>query len=296
MVAPDMTQKSEQGADEVPKTSVSLGFAATPASAADLKACCATLYESDWAKLLLGDSFHPGGLQLTERLGTLLRLQPGMTVLDVASGPGSSALFLAERFGCQVVGVDYSHESVAAANDAAAAAQLVHLVHFQQADAEELPFDDDQFDAIICECAFCTFPNKAAAAAEFKRVLAPGSRIGISDLTRQGDLPPELHSLLAWIACIADALPIDGYRAFLQQAGLQVSTIESHPEALRQLVHDIRGKLVGAELLLKLRQIDLPGVVKVPKTSAFAEAKRIARAAAGSVEAGNLNYAIMIAG
>ncbi len=245
MAALDMKQNSE--------------FAATTTSAAELKACCANLYESDWAKLLLGDSFHPGGLLLTERLGELLQLQPGMLLLDAASGPGSSALFLAERFGCQVVGIDYSYESVAAANDAAAAAQLTHLVHFQQADAEDLPFTAGQFDAVICECAFCTFPNKAAAAAEFHRVLAPGSRIGISDLTRQGDLPPELHTLLAWVACIADALPVGEYRAFLEQAGFQVSTVESHPEALRQLIHDIRGKLVGAELLVKLKQINLPG-------------------------------------
>jgi ubiquinone/menaquinone biosynthesis C-methylase UbiE len=275
MVASDMTEMRE--------------LAASPASAAELKACCATLYESDWAKLLLGDSFHPGGLQLTERLGELLQLRPGMVVLDVASGPGSSALFLAERFGCQVVGIDYSQESVNAANDAAAAAQLAHLVDFQQADAEELPFFDDQFDAVICECAFCTFPDKAVAAVEFGRVLKPGSRIGISDLTRQGDLPPELHTLLAWVACIADALPVDEYRAYLDQAGLQVSSVENHPEALRQLIHDVRGKLVGAELLVKLKQIDLPG-------ADFAEAKSIARAAAGSVEAGDLDYAIIIAG
>lgn len=269
-----MMQKSEQGA--------------TVTSAAELKACCANLYESEWAKLLLGDSFHPGGLQMTERLGTLLQLQPGMVVLDVASGLGTSALFLAKRFGCEVVGIDYSQDSVAAANDTADAAQLAHLVHFQQADAEELPFLADQFDAIICECAFCTFPNKAVAAAEFSRVLAPGSRIGISDLTRQGDLPTELNTLLAWVACIADALPLDVYRAYLEQAGLQVSTVESHPEALRQLIHDIRGKLVGADLLVKLKQIDLPG-------ADFTEAKSIARTAARSVEAGNLNYAIMIA-
>ena len=263
-------------------------FTATVTSAAELKACCANLYESDWAKLLLGDSFHPGGLLLTERLGELLQLQPGMVVLDAASGPGSSALFLAERFGCQVVGIDYSHESVTAANEAAAAAQLAHLVRFQQADAEDLPFSADQFDAVICECAFCTFPNKAAAAAEFHRVLAPGSRFGISDLTRQGELPPELHTLLAWVACIADALPVDEYCAFLEQAGFQVSIIEPHPEALRQLVHEIRGQLVGAELLVKLKQINPPG-------ADFAQAKQIARAAATSVENGNLNYAILIA-
>ena len=85
MIAPDMTQNSES--------------IATTTSVADLKACCANLYESEWAKLLLGDSFHPGGLQMTERLGVLLQLQPGMVVLDIASGIGSSAVFLAERFG-----------------------------------------------------------------------------------------------------------------------------------------------------------------------------------------------------
>jgi len=50
--------------------------------AATLKTCCANLYESDWARLLLGDSFHPGGLALTERLGTLLNLQLGYRVLS----------------------------------------------------------------------------------------------------------------------------------------------------------------------------------------------------------------------
>ena len=255
---------------------------------AELKACCANLYESDWAKLLLGDSFHPGGLQMTERLGVLLQLQPGMVVLDIASGIGSSAVFLAERFGCQVVGIDYSAVSVAAANELASAAQVAHLVRFQQADAEELPFFAGQFDAIICECAFCTFPDKATAAAEFRRVLAPNGHIGISDLTRQGDLPAELHTLLAWVACIADALPVAAYRAHLEQAGLQVSAVEFHPQALQQLVHDIRGKLVGAELLVKLKQISLPG-------ADFAEAKHMARAAEQSVSSGDLSYAIIIA-
>ena len=78
----------------------------------DVKACCATLYESDFARLLLGDSFHPGGLRLTERLGAKLGLGAGREVLDVASGKGESAMFLAQRFGCEVVGVDFGPENV----------------------------------------------------------------------------------------------------------------------------------------------------------------------------------------
>jgi len=72
-----------------------------------LKQCCARLYESDIARLLLGESFHPGGLKLTQRLGEILGLGPDSRVLDVASGKGTSAIFLAQRFGCEVVGVDY---------------------------------------------------------------------------------------------------------------------------------------------------------------------------------------------
>ena len=69
----------------------------------DIKLCCAAAYDSDIAKLLLGASFHPGGVKLTERLGQLLNLKPGIRILDVAAGTGTSGIFLAERFGCEVV-------------------------------------------------------------------------------------------------------------------------------------------------------------------------------------------------
>ena len=62
--------------------------------AGSIKACSAALYESERGTLLLGDSHHPGRLQLTGRLGTLIALQPGQKVLDVASGKRTNATFL----------------------------------------------------------------------------------------------------------------------------------------------------------------------------------------------------------
>src|SRR6516164_1388708 len=53
-----------------------------------LKRCCSAAYETDFARMLLGDSFHPGGLDLTGHLGVLLDLRPGLRILDVASGAG----------------------------------------------------------------------------------------------------------------------------------------------------------------------------------------------------------------
>ncbi|WP_206686163.1 SAM-dependent methyltransferase [Kribbella qitaiheensis] len=81
----------------------------------DLKGCCAASYSSDLVALLLGDSYHPGGLALTRRLADGAGIQPGNQVLDVASGRGTSALLVAREYGANVAGVDLSTANVSLA-------------------------------------------------------------------------------------------------------------------------------------------------------------------------------------
>lgn len=259
---------------------------AKPADGEGIKQCCAQLYESDFAKILLGDSFHPGGLKLTERLGTLLGLTPESRVLDVASGKGASALFLAEHFGCQVTGIDYGSRNIAEANELAATKGLSARVRFEQADAERMNFHDQSFDAVICECAFCTFPDKTAAAREFARVLCPGGMVGLSDLTRGPQLPKELEGLLAWIACIADARPVDDYAATLRTAHFHVDTVELHDDALAEMVQQIRVKLLGLEVMVGLKKLNLPGVD-------LTNARQLAKSALSAIQQGQLGYALI---
>jgi arsenite methyltransferase len=254
-----------------------------------LKSCCARLYESEIARWLLGDSFHPGGLELTARLGEHLELAEGDRVLDVASGPGASAFLLAERFGCEVIGIDYSEESVRAASAHAVTRGLAHRVDFRHGDAEALPFADGVFDALVCECAFCTFPDKTRAAREFARVLRRGGRVGLADLTRASQpLAPALQGLLAWAACIADAQPLDRYIAVLQESGLRVHAVENHAKALREMVRQVAARLLTAEALTALNKLELPGVD-------FAAARALLEAAADAVERGELGYALLAA-
>lgn len=255
----------------------------------EVKACCANVYQSDWARLLLGDSFHPGGLALTERLGTLLDLGPGRSVLDVASGQGASAIRLAQRFGCTVLGIEYGSQAIQQATERAAAGGVARLVSFRQGDAEHLPVPGGIFDAVICECAFCTFPNKACAASEFWRVLKPGGQVGLSDVTRTGEVPADLRGLLAWIACIADAQPVEHYTRYLTTAGLAVNQVERCNDTLAELVREIQGKLLGVEMLARLKKIELPGAID------FEQAKALAKSAAAAIQAGRFGYAIIIA-
>ena len=255
-------------------------------TADQLKSCCAALYEKDWVRLLVGDSYHPGGLALTERLGQLLELRPGMRVLDVAAGRGTSAMHLTRKFGCEVVGMDLSAEMVRLATERAEEAGVSDRVSFQEGDAERLPFEDNVFDALICECAFCTFPDKPTAAREFTRVLRPGGKAGLSDLTRESALPSELESLLAWVACIADARPLEEYADHLRNAGCDRIRTEAHHEALTQMVKEIRGRLATAQVLVALKKIELPGVD-------LAHAQTVARSAEQAIRDEKLGYSLI---
>lgn len=253
-----------------------------------IAACCADFYASDVARWLLGDSFHPGGIELTERLGRLLGLNADSLVLDLASGQGTSAIHLAEQFGCRVVGLDLSGENTVRARSLAGQSLAADRIAFVTGDVREIPLSEATIDAIICECSFCTFPDKRGAATEMFRVLRPGGQLGLSDLTRHGSVPEDLNGLLGHVLCIADAQPVSGYRSTLETAGFQIEQSENHDQRLRTLVADVRSRLIGAKLFARAQNIGIPGV-DIDQTLS------IARSAARSVEDGTLGYSLLTA-
>lgn len=259
-----------------------------PPADEDIKACCAAAYSSDVVALLLGDSYHPGGAALTRRLADLLGLTAGERVLDVASGRGTTALLLADAYGADVDAVDYSAASTALAQGAAQAAGLAGKTRFTTGDAERLPYPDGVFDAVVCECALCTFPDKTRAAAEFTRVLKPGGQLGITDVTVDPDrLPPELTGLGARIACIADARPLDEYAEILATAGLRTLRTERHDAAMLRMIDQSEARL-GLLRMTALDKLTTAGVD-------FDAAPAVLAAARTAVADGILGYALLIA-
>jgi ubiquinone/menaquinone biosynthesis C-methylase UbiE len=254
----------------------------------EIKFCCATFYQSDAVRALLGDVLHPGGLELTRHLGTALGLIERDRVLDVACGRGASAVHLAEHFGCRAVGMDYGWESITGAQTHAEAREIDPLTSFLQGDAESLPFADGSFDAIISECSLCTFPNRMTAASEMARVLRPGGRVGLTDVTVNGPLPEEIQTLLAWVVCVAGTGSSEEYVAMLEEVGFTDFAVEDHRKALLEMANGLRRKLLGLELVLALGGIDLGGLD-------LSQVKRLARRALELIEDGTVGYTLITA-
>lgn len=256
-----------------------------------IKACCADAYSRDIVALLLGDSFHPGGATLTRRLADQLGLRSTgdpRRVADIAAGPGASARLLASDYGVAVDGVDISEINVKRAQAAVAQTGLTERVRFHLGDAESVPLPDDTFDALVCECAFCTFPDKNAAAQQFARILRPGGLAGITDVTvGDGGLPAELTPLAAWVACIADARTVTDYTDILEGAGLRTRHIESHDESLLDMIDRIDARITALHVAAPEILAD-NGI----RHNSVRDFTALARAA---VQTGRIGYTLMIA-
>ncbi|WP_344967927.1 class I SAM-dependent methyltransferase [Salinactinospora qingdaonensis] len=259
-----------------------------PAWADDVKACCAAAYGTDAVALLLGTAYHPGGLALTRRLAGALSLAPGQRVLDVAAGPGATARLLALEHEVLVDGVDLGEHTVLSAREATVRAGLAERVAFRVGDAEQLPVTDAGYDALVCECALCTFPDKTVAAAEFARALRPGGRVGITDVTVAPEgLPAELAGITGWVACIADARPSADYEQLLVDAGLRPLRRERHDTAIARMVDEIEARIGMFEMTAPER-LAAAGVDAEAVRGYLVAARR-------AVEAGTIGYTLLVA-
>jgi ubiquinone/menaquinone biosynthesis C-methylase UbiE len=128
------------------------------------------------------DQFHTRGLAATVELAKLAGIAADMSVLDVGSGLGGPARFLAATYGCQVTGVDLSEPFVDAARYLTERTAQSERVSFETASAVELPFDDGHFDIVLLQHVAMNISDRARLYREIRRVLKLSGRFAIYDV------------------------------------------------------------------------------------------------------------------
>jgi len=172
------------------------------------------------------DILHPGGLEITAELARMCGIGKTSSVLDVASGTGESACFLAGTLGAAVTGIDGSRFMLDRARKKAAERGLP--VAFVHGDAAYLPFADGSFDAVISECTTCLL-DKQQVIAEMVRVVRPGGWVGIHDICWQPHTPGHLRQRLAELEGERPET-LAGWLALFQEAGLvDVEGVDKSP-------------------------------------------------------------------
>lgn len=139
--------------------------------------CCTDLYQHPLTHHLLGDSFHPGGLETTRSLAVQCLVNRTSKVLDIATGRATSAAFLVKQYGAQVLGLDLGMDNLQTAKQMHRSLTKLRLI---SGDAMQLPFRDNSLDVVFCECALCTFDNRDAAMPRCRRSTACSNPAGLS--------------------------------------------------------------------------------------------------------------------
>ncbi|HET9876871.1 MAG TPA: arsenite methyltransferase [Mycobacterium sp.] len=154
-------------------------------------------------------------------------LHPGERVLDLGSGGGIDVLLSARRVGPDgfAYGVDMTDEMLALAEANKAKAGVTN-VEFRKGTIEDIPLADAAVDVVISNCVINLSVDKPAVLAEMFRVLAPGGRIGISDVVAEDHLTPaERAERGSYIGCIAGALSRQEYLDGLTAVGFTDASI-----------------------------------------------------------------------
>lgn len=189
------------------------------------------------------DEFHIGGRAATVALVDQMDLRPGLRVLDIGSGLGGTARFLAQRDRVTVTGIDLTEEYVQVARSLTRRTGLTGQVTFQQGSATALPFDDHSFDRVCMLHVGMNIAAKETLFAEVRRVLTEDGTFGLYDIMRTGTA--ELTYPVPWASTPATSFlagPAD-YRELLAKAGLSVAVERDRRDFGVAFFHELRAKI-----------------------------------------------------
>ncbi len=168
------------------------------------------------------DQDHFGGLAAVDALAEKAGIRAGTHVLDVCSGMGGPARYLASRLRCHVTGLDITRSRHESAIRLTGLVGLQHLVEFRHGSALAMPFAAASFDVVIGQEAWAHVPDKPRLIAECARVVRQGVIIAFTDIMRGEGLAPSAAERVQRDMAFAGFETLEGYARLLADEGCTV--------------------------------------------------------------------------
>lgn len=191
-----------------------------------------------------------GGVEKTDEMVLRCGINKDKKVLDVGAGKGVTPCYLADKYKCEVVGIDHSEKMIEEARERVKEKGLQNKVSFRKADIHNLPFGDERFDIVIAECT-TTMLDIEVAFPEMFRVLRHGGAIGDLEITWRKEPTDSISNELRELWGGFNTKTLKEWKAFLERLGFVDVIGIDFSESIADM-DTMAKKMLGISGMLKL--------------------------------------------
>jgi ubiquinone/menaquinone biosynthesis C-methylase UbiE len=187
---------------------------------------------------------HPGGFKTTKELIGKLQINPSHKIIDIACGKGTTAILLAKKYHCNVVGIDISAELIEEAKRLALKSGVTDKLTFIVGDATNLPFNDNTFDIAISQAMLILVDDKIKTIQEANRIINKGGSAGWLELSWKKPITEEILDEISNVICaycMKNVLTFEEWQKTFKNAGidnLQIIRKDLKPMEFWKMIQD----------------------------------------------------------
>jgi len=180
---------------------------------------------------------HPGGFEATNKLIKFLKITSDSKLIDIACGKGTTAILIAEKYGCNVVAIDIDKKLIEDAKYLTKKKELENKITYYVGDALKLPFNDNEFDVAISQAMLVLVDDKVKAIQEANRVIKKGGTAGWLELSWKKEISKDFIEEVSTVICaycMTNVSTFDGWEKTFIDAGinnLKVIPLDFNPNS-----------------------------------------------------------------